>query len=339
MILRVTRTLNPMKEKPFVSFIVPVYKAEPYIRQCVDSLLAQTYTDYEIVLVDDGSPDNCPAICDSYAEQDGRIRVIHKANGGLSDARNTGLQNALGEYVIFIDSDDFWLEKDSLGFLVSEIKRKPVDFLGFNGSYYFPESNSLSVFPPYSDKLSNPVSGSTAIYQMTEVGLFQVSACLKVIKREFLIKNDLFFVKGQTAEDIPWFINLLDCCKECAFINHYIYAYRKGLAGSISSQMDEKHFLSLFGIFKTELEKVEGRSFTEEAKDSLRSFLAYEYCILLIYEISKELRKELYSYKQILHYDQHPKVRKASRINKMFGIGVTAWVLKQYQKVRTARMK
>lgn len=339
MILRVTRTLNPMKEKPFVSFIVPVYKAEPYIRQCVDSLLAQTYTDYEIVLVDDGSPDNCPAICDSYAEQDGRIRVIHKANGGLSDARNTGLQNALGEYVIFIDSDDFWLEKDSLGFLVSEIKRKPVDFFGFNGSYYFPESNSLSVFPPYSDKLSNPVSGSTAIYQMTEVGLFQVSACLKVIKREFLIKNSLFFVKGQTAEDIPWFINLLDCCKECAFINNYIYAYRKGLSGSISSQMDEKHFLSLFGIFKTELDKVKDRSFTEEAKDSLRSFLAYEYCILLTYNISKELRRELYSYKQILKYNQHPKVRKAARINSLFGIRVTAWVLKQYQKIRIARMK
>ena len=91
---------------PEVSLIVPVYKVEPYLRQCVDSILAQTFTDFELILVDDGSPDDCGAICDEYARKDSRVRVIHRQNGGVSAARNAGLQIACGKYVCFCDSDD-----------------------------------------------------------------------------------------------------------------------------------------------------------------------------------------------------------------------------------------
>ena len=90
-----------------VSIIVPVYKVEPYLRRCVDSILDQTFTDFELILVDDGSPDNCPAICDEYAEQDDRVKVVHKANGGLSSARNAGMAVANGKYYLFCDSDDY----------------------------------------------------------------------------------------------------------------------------------------------------------------------------------------------------------------------------------------
>lgn len=90
-----------------ISIIVPVYKVEPYIRRCVNSLLAQTYKDLEIILVDDGSPDNCPVICDEYAQKDHRIKVLHKENGGLSSARNSGMDICKGEYIGFIDSDDY----------------------------------------------------------------------------------------------------------------------------------------------------------------------------------------------------------------------------------------
>lgn len=91
---------------PIISVIVPVYKVEPYLHQCVDSILAQTFTDFELILVDDGSPDNCGKICDTYAEQDPRVRVIHQENGGLSAARNAGIDAANGAYLTFIDSDD-----------------------------------------------------------------------------------------------------------------------------------------------------------------------------------------------------------------------------------------
>ena len=92
---------------PKISVIIPVYKVEDYLRKCLDSVLAQTFQDYELILVDDGSPDNCGKICDEYALKDSRIRVIHKPNGGLSDARNVALDIASGEYITFIDSDDY----------------------------------------------------------------------------------------------------------------------------------------------------------------------------------------------------------------------------------------
>ena len=95
-----------MNEPSLVSVIIPIYKVEPYLCECVDSIIAQTYKNLEIILVDDGSPDKCPEICDGYAKQDGRIKVIHKLNGGLSDARNAGIGIATGEYLCFVDSDD-----------------------------------------------------------------------------------------------------------------------------------------------------------------------------------------------------------------------------------------
>lgn len=101
-----------------ISIIVPIYKAEKYIHRCVDSILAQSYTDFELILIDDGSPDNCGAICDAYATQDSRVRVFHKVNGGVSSARNLGLDNAQGEWITFVDSDD-WLETEFLEKLVA----------------------------------------------------------------------------------------------------------------------------------------------------------------------------------------------------------------------------
>ena len=92
---------------PLISIVVPVYKVESYIRHCIDSILEQSFENFELILVDDGSTDNCPAICDEYAARDHRIRVIHKSNGGISSARNAGMQMARGKYIMFVDSDDY----------------------------------------------------------------------------------------------------------------------------------------------------------------------------------------------------------------------------------------
>lgn len=103
-----------------LSIIVPVYKVEQYLRKCIDSILAQTFTDFELILVDDGSPDNCGTICDEYAKEDRRIKVIHQENAGVSAARNSGLDNACGEYIGFVDSDD-WIELDMYEILMQDI--------------------------------------------------------------------------------------------------------------------------------------------------------------------------------------------------------------------------
>ena len=95
-----------MEHEPLVSIIIPVYKVEKFLDECVKSVVAQTYRNLEILLVDDGSPDDCPAMCDAWATRDPRVRVIHKSNGGLSDARNAGIAQATGSYIYFADSDD-----------------------------------------------------------------------------------------------------------------------------------------------------------------------------------------------------------------------------------------
>ena len=105
-----------------ISIIIPVYKVEKYLEKCIESVLKQTYTNLQIILVDDGSPDNCGKICDEYAKKDSRIEVIHKANGGLSDARNVGISKAKGRYIGFVDSDDY-IKEDMYEILLNLIKK------------------------------------------------------------------------------------------------------------------------------------------------------------------------------------------------------------------------
>ena len=106
--------------EPLVSVIVPVYKVEDYLDKCVESIVKQTYKNLEIILVDDGSPDNCPSMCDSWAQKDSRIKVIHKENGGVSSARNSALDTAAGDYICFVDSDDF-IEPNAVGYMLENI--------------------------------------------------------------------------------------------------------------------------------------------------------------------------------------------------------------------------
>ena len=124
-----------------ISVIVPIYKVEAYLQQCVDSVLAQTYTDLDIVLVDDGSPDNCPAICDAYARKDARVQVVHKPNGGLMSARQAGLRVAKGDYVGFVDGDD-WIEPDMYARFAAAIDRYAPDMALCEFYYAFADHTS-----------------------------------------------------------------------------------------------------------------------------------------------------------------------------------------------------
>lgn len=318
-----------------VSFIIPVYKVENYLDECVQSILNQTYQDYEILLVDDGSPDRCPKLCDQWAQADARVKALHKANGGLSDARNFGLKHALGDYVIFVDSDDFWIGIDSLAKLMKVVETNPsCDFISFNCCYYYEETKTYTKWVPYADSLAVATDKDTAMHSLVASGTMPMSACLKVISRKSLSDMQLSFIKGILAEDIPWFIHLLDGSKYCMFVNEYIYAYRQGREGSITSTGGERSFNSLFDILKNEVANIDNRSFSQEAKDALLSFLAYEFCILLTYEceFAQKKHKELLQYKWLLNYTLNPKVRKAALVNKIFGIKITEWVLKFYLK-------
>ncbi len=117
-----------MKKDPLLSVIVPIYKVEEYLSKCLDSIINQTYKNLEIILVDDGSPDKCPQICDEYAKKDNRIKVIHKENGGVSSARNLGLDVSKGEFVTFVDSDD-WLDETMYEKMMAKQKEENLDLI------------------------------------------------------------------------------------------------------------------------------------------------------------------------------------------------------------------
>lgn len=316
-----------------VSFILPVFKVEQYLSECIESLSAQTYRDFEILLVDDGSPDNCPVLCDEWAAKDSRIKALHKTNGGLSDARNYGLEHAQGDYVIFVDSDDFWVGKDSLAKLMTIVDAHPeCDFIGFNCSYYYKDTNTYKKWVAYDKNLATPTDKNTAMRSLVASGTMPMSACLKVISKKSLSDMKLGFIRGTIAEDIPWFIDLMGGSHRCMFINHYIYAYRQNVSGSITASNNPKGTYDLFNILKNEVENMGSRSFSHEAKEALYSFLAYEFCILLSASscMPKEWQHELLEYKWLLKYMLNPKVRKAAIVNKLFGIKVTEWALKFY---------
>ena len=322
-----------------VSFIIPIYKVEEYIDKCIQSIVEQTFSDFEILLIDDGSPDNSPQICDSWAKKDSRIMVYHKQNGGLSDARNAGIKLAKGEYVVFIDGDDFWTDKKHLENLIDIVNIYPeCDFINFNCSYYFSDDISYRKWQPFSLELSKPADKNTVLKALVASGVVPMSACLKVVKRDVFIDENMKFIKGIYCEDIPWFINLLDRSHRCIFINQYVYAYRQNVSGSISASFGEKSFNDLLNIIQLELDSLCERNFSEDAKKALLSFLAYEFCILLANVrslpsiIQQESRTRLMKYRWLLDYTMNPKVKLVSMVSKVMGICITERLLGFYMK-------
>lgn len=316
----------------FISFIIPIYNVEKYLEQCIDSILQQSYRDFEIILIDDGSTDGSSRICDNYTKLDNRVKVFHKVNGGLSDARNTGLLHATGEYVIFLDSDDFWVDSNDLVLLVNKILRTKCDFLQFNMSYYI--KGKYIHWKPFDNLLLNSSDKNMIIVQLIRSGVVPMSACSKIINRNFLLKNELFFIKGIYSEDIPWFLKLLEKAKNIVFLNQYVYAYRKGVSSSISSTFSEKKYNDLLGILEREVSSLNNSNTWESwVKDSLLSFMAYEYSQLLgfSYGLPKEKRAlewdNLKKYSFLLKYHDNPKVKYVNMFYRVLGLKLTSFCL------------
>ena len=321
-----------------VSIIVAIYKVEAYLRTCVQSILSQTYQDFELILVDDGSPDTCPKLCDEYAQQDTRVRVIHKSNGGLSDARNVGIREAKGEYIMFVDGDDFWKNEDGLALLMKEVSSTPqCDFIGFNCSYYYPSTQRYKPWIAYSESLTSPlVATDEKLYLLVSSGTFPMSACLKIIRHDFLIRNQLFFPYGVYSEDIPWFIELILRAHDFRFVNNYMYAYRKENLSSISSSFSPRKYNDLFRHLVNGLKRVEFPDVSSVQRQSLLSFWAYEYCILSAISLCfpkpgrREKQIQLRLYEWLLSYQLNPKVCKVCKVQAILGKCMTQKLMYLY---------
>lgn len=144
--VKILDSLNDKNNSCTISIVVPIYKVERYLEKCVDSIIDQDYRNLEIILVDDGSPDRCPQICDEYAQKDSRVKVIHKENGGLSDARNAGIKVATGEYIAFVDSDDY-LTESHISTLLYTMKKYDADISACNYIKVYEDAGIQKVEP------------------------------------------------------------------------------------------------------------------------------------------------------------------------------------------------
>lgn len=215
-----------------VSVVVPIYKVEPYLRECLDSIRNQSYTNLEIILVDDGSPDNCPAICDAYAELDRRIKVIHKGNGGLSDARNCGIDIATGEKIVFVDSDDI-IAPSMIETLINNCPDErsvvAIDFLRFaNGEQPCGTESSEK-------RLLTDIRSFTRCRQ----GMF---AWGMLYDRGLIEKLRLRFDKNlRNLEDVAWNTTYLAHVDKMFFVPGKMYFYRQNPT-SITSRCHDKRW-------------------------------------------------------------------------------------------------
>ena len=205
--------------QPLISIIIPIYNVEQYLRRCVDSVLQQTYTNLEIILVDDGSPDNCGRICDEYAQADSRVRVIHKTNGGLSSARNAGLDIMTGEYLMFVDSDDY-LSLDCVEYLFEIIKRFSAQIS--IGNYTETRSNQYE-FKQGQECLELISGRECCERQYGENSVQYISSCFKLYARA--IFAELRFPEGLLHEDEGTTYKALYSCDKVAVSQRVVYAY------------------------------------------------------------------------------------------------------------------
>ena len=201
-----------------ISVIVPIYQVEAYLDQCIKSIINQSFKELEIILVDDGSPDNCPAICDSWAEKDKRIKVIHKPNGGLSDARNAGLEIATGEYISFIHSDD-WILPEMYERMLSLMLKENADICACNIRSCYPEHEEVWGCKEYFTGESEQILDM--LYSDTK---YPVSALNKLYKSECW--KELRFPVGKICEDAFTTYQLVHNAERIVQVPEAYYCYR-----------------------------------------------------------------------------------------------------------------
>lgn len=243
---------------PKISIIIPIYNVEKYLDRCIQSLLKQTLKEIEIIMVDDESPDNCPAMCDEYAKSDNRIKVIHKKNAGLGLARNTGLHIATGKYIAFVDSDDY-VDKTMYETLYNKANSESCDivFCGFykqhslnSGFTNYSEFKNPTFFSNKKDLSALTVDFVANDFKECNDIKYDMSVWHSIYLRENLIKNHIEFISEReyASEDIPFQIDFLKSSIKVAFIPNALYYYCYNQV-SLTKKFDNDRFCKIKKLF------------------------------------------------------------------------------------------
>ncbi len=307
-------------DQELISVIVPVYKVEAYIRRCVDSILAQSYRNIEIILVDDGTPDNSGAICDEYAASDARVKVIHQKNMGLSEARNSGMREASGEYFCFIDSDDF-VHPDYCGGLLGLAREyeAPMAVCG----YEFTSGNSVELSGEAYDVTVR--NGREAMYHLIN-NEHTNYVWRRICKRELF--DGLRFEPGRLCEDIAIMYKLIDRCEKVVYTEAPYYGYfdnSSSIVNSVSTKLEYHTMLGWYEQYQFCRER-----YPELAERCLKQTVHY---YLLVYSYSTSMKdRNVIDARKTIHKDRWNLYRVAGPKYKL-----KYWVVTLFPHIMTAR--
>ena len=275
-----------------VSIIVPVYNVENYLRECIDSIVAQAYRNIEVILIDDGSKDSSGKICDEYADKDNRVKVIHKENGGLSEARNSGLEIASGDWIAFVDSDDY-IDSDMYEILLKNLNNTDADLSMC--ALYDVYNNTPEA--QVTNKETWELSSEQAIKMVMEAKILSVTAVNKLYRKSLF--SDLKFEVGKIAEDAFIMVKLLDKCKKIVATNEkkYYYVHREN---SITTQKFSTKFLNVIEAYEQNsniiLEKYPKLKDVAQTRMNWAYFYVLDRLLLDDNYNDKELENKLISY-------------------------------------------
>lgn len=324
------------------SVIIPVYNVEQYLGRCVDSVIKQTYQDFEIILIDDGSTDNSGALCEKYAAMDSRIRAYHQKNVGLSAARNAGIAKSNGEYILFLDSDDYWLNDEALSHIYEQVVRKP-DIVVFGVSIVGDELaqkmyshciNLNRLFP------KEFLSGKEYLTSVLKLDCGYLWWAIRYAYRRELWENERFPV-GKKYEDVFTTYKILLKARMVKILPEDIYAYIIGRVGQITQSVSFEAWNNRFEASVENIKLIENYPISEDLKKLLCSNMAegyYESLIKLTMLSSvaeqKECLKKLEAEKRIAHYTATVKQKIAYGMIRTLGISKTAKILNIRRKLR-----
>ena len=320
------------------SIIVPVYNSEKYLAQCIESVLSQTYPDFELILIDDESTDSSYAICQNYAAKDSRVRVIHKQNGGTSSARNAGLEVATGQYTTFIDNDDYWNDPEALSILAAQLKESHADALFYNSVSYYQNTDS---FASIKDSCSRDhllsLSTEEALKELLKNQLLFRAVWTKVVKTSLIREHHIYFPKGMRNEDTDWTATLLSHITSLDYCEKTFYVYRKGTGNAQTDTAPNfKIITDLAKILKNNADAAQALS--PERREVLYHYLAYPYAVWMAQIRSCSFKdpavKKEFSYMKkyayLLKYNLDPSVRLVSRVYRFAGFRITSRLLNYY---------
>ena len=238
-----------MKDCGLISVIIPVYNVEEYLNQCVESVLAQTYKNYEIILVDDGSVDASPKICDEYAKQFENISVFHKENGGASSARNVGIKNASGKYIFFLDSDD-WIENNTFELLINSAVSEKADLVFCEAQAVDDNGNEFSSNNYGYDSEYPTQNAFDTMQQMIEKKEFHVAIWMLLLERDIFINNNLEFCEGIMYEDMIISYQFYCLAELAAHVNKKLYYRRYHPNSVMTSAKTERNYYSAATVYR-----------------------------------------------------------------------------------------